>query len=257
MPINTPESIAAARAELNVPADRFPRHAAIIMDGNGRWALGRGLPRPAGHRAGAKAVRRIVTEASRMGLEALTLYGFSLDNWRRPAEEVAALMNLFSESLQRERPTMLENNVRFRHVGRREGLPEALLEEIDTTVRDTQAHTGMWLNLALNYGSRAELTAAARALARRVAAGQLAPEDIQEATISGLLGTAGQSDPDLVIRTAGEMRLSNFLLWQISYAEFHVTPVLWPDFDEAELHKAIRAFAARRRRFGGLDAGRK
>jgi undecaprenyl diphosphate synthase len=252
VPINTVESIAAARAPVGIPDGQYPRHVAIIMDGNGRWARQRSLPRPIGHREGAKAVRAVVTEASHLGLEALTLYGFSVDNWRRPPEEVAALMALFADTLRRERPTIMDNNVRFRHLGRRAGLPEHLLAEIDGTAEATAAHTGMWLNLAINYGSRAELADAVRKLARAALDGRLSPEAVDERTVSDALGTAGQPDPDLLIRTAGEMRLSNFLLWQISYAEFYVTDRLWPDFGVAEFHAALRAYAARERRFGGL-----
>ena len=247
------EAVAAARAELGIPAGRFPRHVAIIMDGNGRWARRRGLPRPAGHAQGAEVVRKIVVEAVRLGLEALTLYSFSLENWRRPQEEVKALMDLYAQYLRRERSTVIENNVRLRHLGRREGLPEAVLRELDATVEASADNAGMWLNLALNYGGRAELTDAVRAIAAAVADGRLRPEEVDERTVSSALSTAGLPDPDLLIRTAGEMRLSNFLLWQVSYAEIYVTDVLWPDFDEAEFHKALKAYAGRHRRFGGVE----
>jgi undecaprenyl diphosphate synthase len=249
---HTRESIAKARAELGVSDDRYPRHVAIIMDGNGRWAEGRGLPRPAGHVEGAKVVRRIVTEAARLGLEALTLYAFSFENWRRPKEEVDALMLLYIEYLRREIKTVMENNIRLRHVGSRENLPQPLLDELDISVVNSSTNTGMWLGLALNYGGRSEIAHAVRVLARRVADGKLAPEAIDEKTINEALYTCGLPDPDLMIRTAGEMRLSNFLLWQASYTEFYVTDVFWPDFDEAELRKAVVAFSKRRRRFGGL-----
>ena len=249
----TPDSIAAARAQLGIDDDCLPRHVAIIMDGNGRWARQRGLPRPVGHREGAKTVGVVVKAASRLGLEALSLYGFSLENWSRPAEEVQALLGLFSETLRCERPTIMQNNVRFRHLGRRQGLPKTLLDEIDLTTENTRAHTGMWLNLALNYGSRAEIVDAVRAIYARVARGELAGEAIDEQTVTDALDTAGQCDPDLIIRTAGEMRISNFLLWQVSYAEFVVTDVLWPDFAEPEFHQCLAVYAARSRRFGGLD----
>ena len=249
------QEVLAARGELGLPPGRFPRHVAIIMDGNGRWAKRRGLPRTVGHAEGAKVVRTIVTEAVRLGAEALTLYSFSIENWHRPPEEVAALMHLYAEYLARERKTVLDNNVQLRHLGRREGLPEAVLAELDTTVAASAANTGMWLNLALNYGGRAELIAAVRALARRAAAGELPAEDIDEQALSDVLDTAGLPDPDLLIRTAGEMRISNFLLWQVSYAEFYVTETLWPDFDVGELHKALRDFAGRHRRFGALEPG--
>jgi undecaprenyl diphosphate synthase len=223
------------------------------MDGNGRWARARGLPRPAGHRAGGKAVRKIVTEAARLGLDALTLYSFSIENWSRPADEVNALMQLYAEYLANERPTILDHNIRLRHLGRRQGLPQSVLRELDETVRASADNTGMFLCLALNYGARAEITDAVRALARRAADGTLEPDAIDRATISNSLHTAGVPDPDLVIRTAGEMRLSNFLLWQVSYAEMYVTDVYWPDFDEAEFHRALHEYAGRHRRFGRVN----
>jgi len=253
MPTISPESVAAARRDLGIPEGRFPRHVAIITDGNGRWARRRGLPRSAGHAEGAKIVRRIVTEAARLGLEALTLYSFSSENWNRPSEEIQALMHLYAEYLVHERPAVMANNIRLRHLGRREGLPEAVLRELDASVSLSASNTGMWLNLALNYGGRVELTDAIRRLARRVADGELTPEGIDEKVIDEALDTAGLPDPDLLIRTAGEMRISNFLLWQVSYAEFYVTDTLWPDFDESEFHKAILSFAGRHRRFGGLE----
>jgi undecaprenyl diphosphate synthase len=223
------------------------------MDGNGRWAKARGLPRAAGHREGVGSVRRVVTEAARLGLDAITLYSFSSENWKRPADEVAALMLLCCEFLRVERPTMLRENIRFRRIGRREGLPEEVLAELDATERATAHHSGLTLCLALNYGSRTEIADAARALAREVASGTRTPESIDEAAVSSHLYTAGIPDPDLLVRTAGEMRISNYLLWQISYAELHVTEVLWPDFTEADLAAAILAFAGRDRRFGGLQ----
>jgi len=245
-PTRMPSELAA------LPRERWPRHIAIIMDGNGRWAKARGLPRAAGHREGVGSVRRVVTEAARLGLDAITLYSFSSENWKRPADEVAALMLLCCEFLRVERPTMLRENIRFRRIGRREGLPEEVLAELDATERATAHHTGLTLCLALNYGSRTEIADAARALAREVASGARSPDSIDEAAVSSHLYTAGIPDPDLLVRTAGEMRLSNYLLWQISYAELHVTEVLWPDFTEADLAAAIVAFAGRERRFGGL-----
>ena len=245
-PTRMPSELAA------LPRERWPRHIAIIMDGNGRWAKARGLPRAAGHREGVGSVRRVVTEAARLGLDAITLYSFSSENWKRPADEVAALMLLCCEFLRVERPTMLRENIRFRRIGRREGLPEEVLAELDATERATAHHSGLTLCLALNYGSRTEIADAARALAREVASGARSPDSIDEAAVSSHLYTAGIPDPDLLVRTAGEMRLSNYLLWQISYAELHVTEVLWPDFTEADLAAAIVAFAGRDRRFGGL-----
>ena len=250
---NTPEEIAAARRALGIDDDHFPRHVAIIMDGNGRWARGRGLPRTAGHTEGAEITRRIVTESCRLGLEALTLYSFSIENWRRPREEVNALMHLYAEYLRMERGELMEHHMRFRHLGRREGLPQSVLDEVDTSTAISAGNTGMWLNLALNYGGRTELTDAVRSIAAEVAAGRLAPEQVEEQHITNALYSRGIVDPDLLIRTAGEMRLSNFLLWQVSYAEIYVTETLWPDFVETELQKAIAAYAGRNRRFGGLD----
>ncbi len=249
----SPQSVAAVRADVGVPDERFPHHVAIIMDGNGRWASSRGLPRPAGHAEGAKVVRKIITQSARLGLEALTLYSFSIENWSRPHDEVNALMGLYAEYLVRERPTLMAHNVRLRHLGRRDGLPESVLTELDRSVEVSSGNTGMWLNLALNYGGRAELTAAVRAIAARAAEGKILPGQIDERVISDALDTAGLPDPDLLIRTAGEMRVSNFLLWQVSYAEFYVTDTLWPDFDEEDFGRAIRAFAERHRRFGGLE----
>jgi undecaprenyl diphosphate synthase len=247
-PTRLPSELAA------LPRERWPRHIAIIMDGNGRWAKARGMPRAAGHREGVVSVRRVVTEAARLGLDAITLYSFSSENWKRPADEVAALMLLCCEFLRVERSTMLRENIRFRRIGRREGLPDEVLAELDATERATAHHTGLTLCLALNYGSRTEIADAARALAREVAAGARSPESIDEAAVSSHLYTAGIPDPDLLVRTAGEMRISNYLLWQISYAELHVTEVLWPDFTEADLAAAILAFGGRDRRFGGLGA---
>jgi undecaprenyl diphosphate synthase len=249
----SPQDVVAARAALGIPEERFPAHVAIIMDGNGRWARHRGLPRPAGHAEGAKVVRKMVYEAARLGLKALTLYSFSVENWTRPAEEVNALMHLYAEYLRAERPTLSKNNIRLRHLGRREGLPQSVLAELDISVAKSVGNTGMWLNLALNYGSRAEITGAIRKIAQRVAQGVLAPADIDERVIGDSLDTAGLPDPDLLIRTAGEMRVSNFLLWQVSYAEFYATDALWPDFTEAEFQKALVAYSQRHRRVGGLD----
>ncbi len=250
----SPQAVAAARRELGVSDDRMPRSVAIIMDGNGRWARSRKLPRSFGHSEGAKVVRKIVTEAARLGLEALTLYSFSVENWRRPADEVRTLMHLYAEYLVNERRTVMDHNIRLRHLGRRNGLPDNVLKELDESVRVSAANTGMFLCLALNYGSRAEITDAIGRIAQKVAAGELDPKAVDEAVLSAHLDTAGVPDPDLLIRTAGELRVSNFLLWQVSYAEFVVTDVFWPDFDEKEFHKSIRAYADRHRRFGGLDS---
>src|SRR5438067_390608 len=242
----------------DIPPERFPRHIAVIMDGNGRWAVRRGLERVRGHQQGARTVRDIVTECARLrkergGPDFLTLYSFSLENWKRPASEVTFLMQMYIEYLCQERETMMENNIRFRQIGRLENLPQPVLDEVDATLEQTRANDGLTLVLALNYGSRAEITDAVLDIARQVADGTLRPDQITEETISGHLYTAGMPDPDLLIRTAGEMRVSNYLLWQISYAELFVSPVLWPDFQVKDLHDAIRAFASRNRRFGALD----
>ncbi|MBI5724123.1 MAG: isoprenyl transferase [Planctomycetes bacterium] len=253
----SPKAVAEARLSLGLPLERIPRSVAIIMDGNGRWARARGLPRNLGHSAGAKVVRKIVTEAARLGLDALTLYSFSIENWSRPKEEVNALMHLYAEYLVQERKTVMDHNVRLRHLGQREGLPEAVLRELDESVRVSSVNTGMYLCLALNYGSRAEIVDAVRSLAAGCAAGKLRPREIDEEKISDSLNSAGVPDPDLVIRTAGEIRISNFLLWQISYAELYVTDIFWPDFTEQEFQKALAAFAGRHRRFGGVDESNK
>ncbi len=239
---------------LGLPRQALPRHVAIIMDGNGRWAQQRGLPRIEGHRHGSEAVREIVTQCARLGLECLTLYSFSIENWKRPRDEVEGLMELYAHYLARERPTIIENDIRLVQIGRRAGLPDSVLRELDKTVAASAANRGMVLCLALNYGARSEIVDAVRHIAQRVAAGELAPDQIDEQTIDQALYTAGLPDPDLVIRTGGELRVSNFLLWQISYAELYVTPTFWPDFRKDDLYAALRDFARRQRRFGGVEA---
>ncbi|MGB2754279.1 MAG: isoprenyl transferase [Phycisphaerae bacterium] len=246
------EEVYIPDALADVPRDRWPRHVAIVMDGNGRWARKRGLPRVEGHRRGGQAARRIVEESARLGLEQLTLYAFSGENWRRPADEVRFLMEQLRRQLSKERATVLENNVRFVVIGRRDRIPPETLAEIDRLTADSAANAGLVLCAAIDYGGRQEIADATRDLARRARDGLLEPDAITEETVAGALYTAGMTDPDLVIRTAGEMRLSNFLLWQISYAELYVTETLWPDFKEAELHAAMRDYASRERRFGGL-----
>ncbi len=241
---------------LGVPRERLPRHVAIIMDGNGRWAQQQGKPRVEGHRHGAKAVREIVTECARLGLECLTLYSFSEENWRRPADEVNALMELYAQYLADERATILDNNIRCRQIGKRQGLPSAVVEQLDLTEEASADSSGMTLLLALNYGGRSEIVEAARRLAMRAAKGAIDPEDIDEKSFANELYTRDVVDPDLVIRTAGEMRVSNFLLWQISYAELFVSETLWPDFAAADLHEAFRAFAGRDRRFGAVETAK-
>jgi len=238
----------------DVPRDRWPRHIAVIMDGNGRWARARGLPRIEGHRRGATSVRRVTEESSRLGLQQLTLFAFSSENWRRPRQEVEFLMDLYRRHLIAERPRIIEHHIRLTTIGRRDGIPPRVLEEVDRTVATSAANTGMTLCLAVNYGSRQEIADAARRLAAEAARGRLDPTAITEQTFADALDTAGMPDPDLLIRTAGEMRLSNFLLWQLSYAELWVTETLWPEFGEADLHAAIADYAKRERRFGGIES---
>ena len=253
----TPEQrktrIARERKELALPEGRYPRNVAIIMDGNGRWAKKRGLPRVAGHQEGANSVEEIVTRCAQLGIGCLTLYSFSMENWKRPSDEVQTLMGLYARYLVNQRPTMMEYAIRFRHLGRRKPLPEDVLEEMDKTIELTAGNEGMELCVALNYGSRVEITDAVQTLAAEVAAGRLDPEAIDEDRISGALYTAGLPDPDLLIRTAGQMRISNFLLWQISYTELYVTDVHWPDFRTPHLHNALGDYATRLRRFGDIQ----
>ena len=235
-----------------------PRHVAIIMDGNGRWAVRQGSQRTNGHQQGARVVKTIVTECSRLRDEArgpdyLTLYSFSIENWKRPIDEVAFLMRMYIDYLREERETMLKNNIRFHQIGRLDNLPDEVMDEVNLTLDATKHHTGLNLVLALNYGSRAEITDAVRTIAEKVRAGTLDPRDVTEQTISDHLYTAGWPDVDLLVRTAGEMRVSNYLLWQISYAELYVSDVLWPEFGVKELHEAFAAYAKRNRRFGALD----
>jgi undecaprenyl diphosphate synthase len=237
---------------LDIPWRQVPRHIAIIMDGNGRWAQSRGRPRLDGHRAGSKVVRSIVTEATRLGIECLTLYSFSTENWKRPPEEVAGLMDLYRQYLINERPTIMNHNVRVRHLGDEARLPEPVLHELRETVRISSTNTGMYLCLALNYSGREELVRTIRRLAREVREDGLDPEGIDEDAVSARVDTAGLPDPDLLIRTAGERRISNFLLWQISYAELYVTETAWPDFSPEVLRQAILDYSRRDRRFGGL-----
>jgi undecaprenyl diphosphate synthase len=231
----------------------MPRHVAIIMDGNGRWASQRGLPRVEGHRRGVQAVRSTIEESCRLGLEQLTLYCLSVENWKRPQAELDFLMQLLQEYLVAERAEIMEQNIRFRMIGRREGLPDDVLRELDENIRLSRSNTGMVLCLAINYGGRTEIVDAVRKLAKRASQGEIDPETIDEDTVTAALYTVDMPDPDLLIRTAGEMRVSNYLLWQISYAEIWVTEKCWPDFDRETFHDALRGFAQRKRRFGGLD----
>ena len=231
---------------------RLPRHVAIIMDGNGRWAAKRSLPRVVGHRAGADAVRRAVETSARLGLECLTLYAFSTENWKRPRFEIRALMDLLVEYLRKELHSLKENNIQFRMIGRSEELHISVLEQIRKAELSTFQNTGLRLNIALNYGGRAEIVDAVRKLAREVAAGRLQPDEVDEDLIHRNLYTRALPDPDLLIRTSGEMRISNFLLWQIAYAEIHVTETLWPDFGERDIFSALIDYQRRERRFGRI-----
>jgi undecaprenyl diphosphate synthase len=225
---------------------------AVIMDGNGRWATRRGMPRVAGHREGVKAARALVRAADAVGLRFLTLYAFSTENWNRPEDEVSTLMRLLEEAIYRELPELMERNVRLRVIGRPTGVPGAVQRGIQHVVEETRANTGLTLVMAFNYGGRDELIDAVRALARQVRAGELDPDEISEARLTRALYTDGVPDPDLLIRTSGEMRISNFLLWQIAYTELWMTPTLWPDFGACDLYRAIADFQRRTRRFGGV-----
>lgn len=230
----------------------LPRHIAVIMDGNGRWAQAHGLPRIEGHRRGVASVRAIVEDCASLGIEQLTLYCLSSENWKRPQRELDFLMLLLEQYLIEERTEIMRQAIRFAMIGRRDGLNDGVLREIEKTVTCSASNRGMRLCLAVNYGSRQELVDAIQTLAREVAAGQLDATDISEELVASRLYTAGMVDPDLVIRTAGEMRISNFLLWQISYAELWVTEKCWPEFRRPDLIEALRDYASRDRRFGGL-----
>jgi undecaprenyl diphosphate synthase len=228
----------------------IPRHVAVIMDGNGRWATRRGLPRVAGHGEGVKSVRAVVRTAGELGIEFLTLYAFSSENWNRPHQEVSTLMTLLERSIERELPELMERNVRFRVIGRPDGVPARVGERINRLIETTSGNTGLTLIMAFNYGGRDEMVDAVRALAREVQSGRLRPEEIDEVRVSRALYTDGIPDPDLLIRTSGELRLSNFLLWQVAYTELWMTPTLWPDFGAREFCLAVADFQQRDRRFG-------
>ncbi len=230
-----------------------PRHVAIIMDGNGRWARERLLPRPLGHRSGMKSVREVVEGALAAGVEYLSLFAFSQENWQRPATEVGALMSLLEEYIAREVEELRERGVRVRVLGDLDRLTPAAARAVVRVVSETAANVKLTLNLFISYGSRAELVRAMRLLATEVAAGRLAPEDIDDGAIAARLYTADCPDPDLLIRTSGELRISNFLLWQIAYTELFISPVLWPDFGRSQLYEAIVSFQSRERRFGRVS----
>ena len=232
--------------------EHLPAHIAIIMDGNGRWAAQRHLPRVEGHRAGIDSVRDVVETSARLGIEVLTLYAFSVENWKRPRAEVNTLMMLLKRYIRLELNTLLQNNIRFQVIGRAEALPPDVQDELELGIAKTTKNTGMLFNIALNYGGRAEIVDAAR---RAIASG-VSADDLDEARFSTLLYTAGQPDPDLLIRTSGEMRISNFLLWQIAYSEIWVTETLWPDFRRRDLLDAVVAYQKRDRRYGGIKPAR-
>lgn len=235
------------------PFEKIPRHIAVIMDGNGRWAQKRGLMRVGGHEAGVQAVREITTECAKLGVETLTLYAFSSENWKRPSYEVSYLMKLLKRFLIDERPELMENRIRLSSIGRIQDLPKDVIETLEETQRITENNRGMNLCLALSYGSRAEMVDAVKKIAQEVKAGRLDPQSIDEKMLRSFFYDPELSDPDLLIRTAGEMRLSNFLLWQVSYTEFYVTPVCWPEFRREHLFEAIASFQSRERKFGGLS----
>jgi undecaprenyl diphosphate synthase len=244
VPAGSPEESLARQVNF----DRLPRHVAVIMDGNGRWAAQRHLPRVEGHRAGIDSVRDIVESSARLGIPVLTLYAFSVENWKRPRAEVSTLMSLLKRYLRLELNTLLRNNIRFKVIGRFEELAADVQAELKAAEDRTAANTGMQFNIALNYGGRAEIVEAAR----RMLVARIDPEALDEARFAGFLYTAGQPDPDLLIRTSGEMRVSNFLLWQIAYAEIWVTDTLWPDFRQRHLLEAIIDYQKRDRRYGGI-----
>jgi undecaprenyl diphosphate synthase len=230
---------------------KIPHHVAIIMDGNGRWAARRGLPRIAGHRAGAKSVEESLKAAEELGIRVLTLYAFSTENWKRPKAEVSALFDLLVEYLEREAPKLNEKKIRFTAIGRIGELPDKVREKIEEVARLTRNNRAFRLNLALNYGGRAEIADAARAIANDVSSGRIGAKDIDDQLFARYLYDAELPDPDLMIRTSGEMRISNFLLWQLAYSEIYVTRKLWPDFRKDDLKKAVLEYQNRERRFGG------
>ncbi len=232
--------------------DRLPRHVAVIMDGNGRWAKRRGMPRIMGHRKGVDVLKSLLRCCRDWGIGALTAYAFSTENWGRPSEEVEFLMTLFERVLRQELREMMQEDVRIQFAGNLSSLPPTLQEEIDRAQEATRGNTGIRFTIATNYGGRQEIVQACRAIATQVQQGLLQPADIDEATMERHLYTAGICDPDLLIRTSGEMRLSNFLLWQMAYAEIYVTETLWPDFDRAQFHQALTDYQQRERRFGKL-----
>lgn len=235
-----------------VAADKIPRHIAVIMDGNGRWARERGYPRIEGHRRGSEAVRACTAGCLEAGVRHLTLYAFSKENWQRPAGEVKSLMNLLDRFLAERTAEIMDRNIRLRAIGHLHDLPDKARKRLDAAIARSAGNTALDLTLALSYGGRTEIADAARAIAREARAGALDPDAITEDTVAAHLYTAGQPDPDLLVRTSGEMRISNFLLWQLSYTEIVVTPKFWPEFTKEDLFAAIREYAGRHRRYGGV-----
>ncbi|KGF14419.1 UDP pyrophosphate synthase [Peptostreptococcus sp. MV1] len=236
----------------DISLDKVPSHIAIIMDGNGRWAKSRFMPRTYGHKAGVETIRKVVKECSRLGVKYLTLYAFSTENWKRPKDEVSALMGLLVKYLRSELEELHRNNVKILTIGDISKLPDACIEELDRAKKETKDNTGLVMSLALNYGGRNDLVNAVRNISQEVLDGKISPDDIVDDTIASHLSTNESPDPDLVVRTSGEQRLSNFLLWELAYSEFYFTDIHWPDFDEKELQKAIYAYQSRDRRFGGV-----
>ncbi len=252
MSVSPDRDLQAPSAEAG--ASKSPRHVALIMDGNGRWAAARGLPRTEGHRQGLVALRKVIRHAAKIGVDVITIYSFSSENWSRPETEVSFLMGLLRRFVQRDLSELHEANIRIRIIGGRQDLEPGILKLLQEAEDLTRNNSGLDLVVAFNYGSRAEITRAARKLAEQVAAGAIRPEDITESALTAALDTGGLPDPDLIIRTSGEMRLSNFLLWQAAYSEFYFCDLLWPDFDEAAFDAALDCFCARERRYGGLSA---
>lgn len=250
--LTVPENRGDGTGPADLSKTNIPRHVAVIMDGNGRWAQERGLPRIAGHHNGMKAVKRIAKAADKIGIQVLTLYAFSTENWKRPKDEVDFLMKLPQEFLSIELGELIENNVQVRMMGKMEGLPAHTLAAVREAVKQTEHNTGLILNFALNYGSRLEMAEAARELARKAARGELDPDSITEEVFGRHLLSKDLPDPDLLIRTSGELRLSNFMLWQLAYSEFWFTDVYWPEFTEDHLYAAVREYQRRVRRYGGL-----
>lgn len=234
----------------SIEKEKLPRHIAVIMDGNGRWARQRLLNRISGHKKGIEAAREVVSCCSELGVECLTLYTFSRENWKRPAHEVSTLMIFLERHLKAEAPTLQEKNIRLKAIGNLSELPQSVQKVVREVENATASNTGMLLQLALSYSGREELATAARTVAEKAASGELAPEDVNEQTFEGFLYTTGVPDPDLLIRTSGERRISNFLLWQLAYTELYITEVLWPDFTREHLFEAIRDYQSRERRFG-------